>query len=325
MDKVSEVHSSTTSHGSDFEHSQSNEAVLFYTPINFQDPFQLLHLKNTQFLQLYSTYCILVRQLEEKRDHLKISTYSAVIGISSSPDDAFLPTDLLEEPQQKWHGHFLSYLLGIPRIGTLLSYLPQECGFTEKVWFLDKLDLIERMNYPLVLKRSELEVVVDEDIDSIEMNTRMFERELDSIIQNLEPLSSLFDKILTALIDNSPTAATISFGAAAQALRQHIYWFDSKLLATFVSNCGKKSLPCNCRQDEAFIFHLPGEEEETRPVQFLCSRVVKPASILHWYEHQVAQELLAMQNTQHSLEHLTSPATGNTHHWTPDCYRCCNF
>ena len=287
MEKVSDVSGSVQDCNSD---QSSQEDVLVYTPSGFQDPFQLLHLKMIWFCHLYSTYRFHTRQLEQESIMDQVNTYSAVVGLSI-PNR--LCSRVMEGTQQEWSSQLLSCLLGVP-IATLLS--------TEHVQFLDKLDLIEHLIYPLAQRRTQLEAKVNEDVNGMEMDTLSFQRELESFVINLESVISQFAVVLCSLIDTSPAEVDPSFSEVAQALRQHVYWINSKIISAFVDIAGVKLLPLDCGEKDVFLIKLQGEEEEAHQISLVCSRVVNPLSVLHWYEHQMTTQLVPVENMAQSFE-----------------------
>lgn len=264
----------------DYECPLRAKSSLIHTPRGFQDPSQLLQLKKTWFHHLCSSYHLHVRLLEHRScvDHL--STHCAVIGLTSAP--GCYP--VIEGSPWNLYNQLLSSVLGV-RFDTLFSCLPQQCC-SEEVQILDKLDLIECLNHPLARRRCELQAVVEEDLHSIELRTRTFELEFDSFLQKLEPASNLFDVALSSLIDTSPTAI-MSIGEATQALRQHIYWINSSLLAAFINISGINALHLNSGDGNTVLIQLQREDEAS--LVLLCTRGVNPVSVLHWYEQQLAQ------------------------------------
>lgn len=290
--------------------------ILIYTPSGFQDPYQLLHLKENWFQHQYSSYFLHTKLLghQSEIDHLK--THCAVTGFVKSHNSY----SVADYSQQKWHIQLLSSVLGFP-INTLPSCLPQQCHI-EEVNFMDNLDLIERIKFPLAQRRSELEAVLKEDIHSIEQRTQIFKLEFDSFIQKLEPVASQFEAVLSSLFSLSPSGG-VSFCEATQALRQCILWVDSDLFAAFVNICRVTAVPLNHRDKniDTTMVCLQRDGEQP-PSVLLCARVVSPMSILHWYEHAVAQNLV---NFGGSLKCFNSEISCHSvHHWTPNCYRQCN-
>ena len=289
--------------------SRTMSPPLVYTPSGFQDPSQLLHLKETWFRHQYSSYSLCLRLLEHQSEIDQLTTHCAVIGFIKSFND----------PQQRWHIQLLSSVLGFS-ISTLSSCLPQQCH-TEEMNFMDKLDLIECINFPLGQQRSELEAILKEDIHIIQQRTRTFELEFESFLQKLGPAVSQFEVVLSSLLSLSPSGG-VSVDEAAQALRQHVLWLNSDLLAAFVSICGVTAVPLNSRDKDAIMINLQRADEQP-PCVLLCARNVRPMSVLQWCEHTVAQNAMkfggvgASSNSEVSLH--------SAHHWTPDCYRECDW
>lgn len=292
---------------------QGVESVLIYTPCGFQDPFQLLHLKRIWFFHLYSTYCTRVRQLSKENILDQLNVHFAVIGISHSSNSPYLPV-VEVAPPSKWLSGLLSCVLDISP-GALLSCPPQQCD-SEKIQFLDKLDLIEHLNYPMAQRRHELQCMTKENLNIAEQSTRMFELEFDSFMQNLQSVSFLFEAALLSLINNS-SALSVSICTATEALQQHIFWINSSLLTAFVNSCGVTVQQLSNRRDDTYLVKLQEEPDIT----FLCSRTMNPMSLLHWFEHLMAQEILPVQNVEHFCIPPTVMATCSTHHWTLDCCR----
>ena len=290
-----------------------DEPILIYTPSGFQDPFQLLHLKRIWFQHLYSSYHIRVRQLDRNCEMDQLKSHCAVIGISNTPNSSYSHVD------QNWHSQFLSCVLGIP-VADLLSSMTRQCC-SEEVRFLDKLDLIEQLNYPLAQRRTELQGRIEEDLGIIERNTRMFELEFDSFVQSLDTVSSLFETVLSSLIKTT-LVVTGLFCTAAQALRQHVYWINSQVLTALINSGEVTVMPLSNRGQETFLVQLQGETAQ----MLFCSCIVNPMSVLHWYEHRIAQGVIPVRNMPHSCVLPTVLSeTNDTHHWTLDCCRQCDF
>lgn len=283
------------------------KSPLIYTPSGFQDPFQLLHLKENWFHHQYSSYSLHLRLLEHQSEIDHLMTHCAVIGFIKSSNS-------LDNSQQKWHIQLLSSVLGIP-INTLPSFLPQQCHI-EEMNFMDKLDLIECINFPLAQHKSELEAILKEDIHSIELRKRTFELEFDSFLWKLVPAASQFEAVLSSLFSLSPSCG-VSIDEAAQALRQHILWLNSDLLAAFVSICGVTAIPLNNTDKDAVMVCLQRDDEQP-PCVLLCARVIKPISVLHWYEHIVAQSAVKFSGIDSKISLCSA------HQWTPNCYRQCD-
>lgn len=299
------------------EYLQGVDSVLTYTPCGFQDPFQLLHLKMIWFHHLYSTYCIRVRQLSKENTLDQLNVHCAVIGVSHSSTSQYLPV-VEVAPQLKWLSGLLSCVLDIPT-DILLSSPPQQC-YSERIHFLDKLDLIEHINYPMAQRRHDLQRMAKENLDITEQNTRTFELGFDSFVQNVQSASSLFEAALLSLINNSP-AVSVSTCTAVQALRQHIFWINSSLLSALVNSCGVTTEPLSNGGGNTQLVKLQDDQDVT----LLCSHIVNPMSVLHWFEHQIAQEILSVQNMEHSCRPPTVTATCSTHQWTLDCCKECHL
>ena len=290
------------------------KSTLIYTPSGFQDPFQLLHLKETWFHHLYSLYCFHTRLLENQSEIDQLMTHYAIIGFINSSDSY----SITEDSQPKWHIQLLSSVLGVP-VTTLLSHLPQQCH-SEQISFMDKLDLIENINFPLAQRRSELEAVLKEDICSIEQRTRIFELEFDSFLQKLEPVASQFEVVLSSLFSLFPSGG-VSICEAAQALRQRIFWINSNLFTAVKSIYGVTVIPLTHRDRDTVIVCL--QREDQQPGVLLCARIVSPMSVLHWYEHQMAQKALSGVN-RNGVD-TSSNSFHGVHQWTPNCYTKCDW
>ena len=281
---------------------------LLYTPKCFQDPFQLLHLKNTWYFHLHSSYCNHIGLLGSSKVN-SLTKHCAVIGMSYAPE-SFCPSGL-DDFHQNWHCSLLSSLLGIPS-QCPFPCLPQHCD-SKEIHLLDKLDLIEHLNHPLALNRVQLQSVIAEDLNDIEQNTRMFELEFGDFIQKLESSSSQFDMVISSLICNT-TSPPISFSAATQVLRQHVYWISHDVLAALISITGAKSLPLVDRNGAIAIQFQPGMQQIV-----LYAGVIYPLSLLQWYEHQRAHAVFPMEVVS------SKSAASNAHHWTLDCCRYCSW
>jgi hypothetical protein len=292
------------------------KSPLVYTPSGFQDPFQLLYLKETWFHHQHSSYSLHSRLLERQSEVDHLASHSAVIGFIEASNS-------FDNPQQKsWHIQLLSSVLGFST-NTLPSCLPQQCHI-EDVNFMDKLDLIECINFPLAQLRSELETTLKEDIHTIEQRTRTFELEFDSFLWKLHPAASQFEAVLSSLFSLSPSGG-VSINEVAQALRQHIHWLDSDLLAAFVSICGATAIPLSDSNKEAMMVSLQREGERP-PCVLICARVVRPMSVLHWYEHAVAENAVKGSRIDASSKFNSKDGSPhNAHHWTPNCYRQCDW
>lgn len=289
---------------------------LVYTPSGFQDPFQLLYLKETWFHHQYSSYSRHSRLLKCQSEVDHLASHCAVIGFIEASNS-------FDNPQQKsWHIQLLSSVLGFSA-NTLPSCSPQQCHI-EDMNFMDKLDLIECINFPLARMRSELEATLKEDIHSIEQRTRTFELELDSFLWKLEPAASRFEAVLSSLFSLSPSGCVSGIDEVAQALRQRILWLDSDFLAAFVSICGVTAIPLNDSDKEAVIVSLQREGERP-PCVLLCARVARPMSILHWYEHAVARSAVKVSRTDASSNSQGSLPMASAHQWTPNCCRHCDW
>lgn len=282
---------------------------LVYTPSGFQDPFQLLHLKETWFHHQYSAYSHCSRLLEHQSEIDHLTTHYAVIG--------FVGSDSFNSPQQKWHVQLLSSVLGFS-ISTLPSCFPQR-PHIKGMNFMDKLDLIECINLPLAQRRPELEALLKEDIHTIEQRTRTFELEFDSFLWKLEPAASQFKAVLSSLFSLSPSGG-VSIDEPAQALRQRILWLDSDLLAAFISICGVTAVPLSNK--ETVMVCLQRDDEQP-PCILLCARAVRLMSVLYWYEHAVAHSAVKFNRIEAPTNSEISPHS--SHQWTLNCYRQCDW
>ena len=289
---------------------------LVYTPSGFQDPFQLLYLKVTWFHRHYSSYSRHSRLLEPESEVEHLASHCAVIGFIEASNS-------FDNPQQKsWHIQLLSSVLGFS-VHTIPTCSSQQCHI-EDMNFMDKLDLIECINFPLAQKRSELEATLKEDIHSIEQRTRTFELEFESFLRKLEPAASQFEAVLSSLFSLSSPGGVSGIDEVAQALRQRILWLDSDLFAAFVSIYGVTAIPLNGTDGEAVMVSLQREGEQP-PCVLLCARIVRPMSVLHWYEHAVARSAVKVCRTDALSNSQGSFPMVSAHQWTPNCYRQCDW
>ena len=140
----------------------------------------------------------------------------------------------------------------------------------------------------------------------------------------LEPAASQFEAVLSSLFSYSPPGGVSGIDEVAQALRQRILWLDSDLLAAFVSICGVTAIPLNGTDGEAVMVSLKREDEQP-PCVLLCARIVRPMSVLHWYEHAVAQSAVKVCRTDVLSNSQGSLPMASAHQWTPNCYRQCDW
>ena len=274
-----------------------SRSSLSHVPYTFRDPSQLLHLKNSLFFKHISNFSSELQHLQSQVSTTLGSNtqQTVIIGLSCDKSNYPLAANLEES---RWLCHFLfSYMQT-----SALEKLNEVASRTHLSWkkndllLLDKLDVTESLNYPMVHHREDIaECLLCEDIDRLETETMCFELNYNSLMYNMDTASSILIMALSSLI-NTPPNTLLFFEDIMQSLMQHCFWISTEYFNAFINVCSLQG----AQVDPSYIvLQLP---ECSNVVLVSSAESVSPFQVLKWYKSELVFRMAALLS-----ENISSP------------------